>query len=60
MDDDSGTLKYVVVKYAGKALGSGDELNGISFAGVGNATTVDYIQVHENLDDGVEFFWWYG
>ncbi|MDQ7050196.1 MAG: hypothetical protein Q9M92_11940 [Enterobacterales bacterium] len=54
--DDSGILNYVVVKYAGKALGSGDELNGISFAGVGNATVVDYIQVHENLDDGVEFF----
>ncbi|MET1254878.1 hypothetical protein [Aliikangiella maris] len=55
-NDDSGTLKYVVVKYAGKTLGSGDELNGISFAGVGDQTEVDYIQVHENLDDGVEFF----
>ncbi|TQV88379.1 hypothetical protein [Aliikangiella coralliicola] len=55
-EDNSGTLRYVVVKYAGKALGSGDELNGISFAGVGSNTTVDYIQVHENLDDGVEFF----
>ncbi|TQV72160.1 hypothetical protein FLL45_18235 [Aliikangiella marina] len=54
--DNSGTLRYVVVKHAGNALGSGDELNGISFAGVGNGTTVDYIQVHENLDDGVEFF----
>ncbi len=55
-EDDSGTLKYVIVKQAGKALGSGDELNGISFAGVGSGTEVDYIQVHENLDDGVEFF----
>ncbi|MEP1741280.1 MAG: hypothetical protein ABJI60_07720 [Kangiellaceae bacterium] len=55
-EDDSGTLKFVVVKQAGKALGSGDELNGISFAGVGSGTIVDYIQVHENLDDGVEFF----
>jgi len=54
--DNSGSLKFVVVKQAGKALGSGDELNGITFAGVGNGTTVDYIQVHENLDDGVEFF----
>ena len=46
------TLKYVLVKQAGKTLGNGDELNGITFAGVGSATTVDYIQVHENLDDG--------
>jgi hypothetical protein len=55
-DDNSGTLKYLVVKQAGKALGNGDELNGISFAGVGSATTVEFIQIHENLDDGVEFF----
>ena len=55
-EDNSGTLKYLVVKHAGKALGNGDELNGISFAGVGSNTTLDYIQIHENLDDGVEFF----
>ncbi|MFW8590585.1 hypothetical protein ACOI22_07280 [Glaciecola sp. 2405UD65-10] len=54
--DNSGTLRYVVVKHAGRTLGNGDELNGISFAGVGSATTVEYIQVHENLDDGIEFF----
>lgn len=55
-DDNSGTLRYVVVKHAGRTLGNGDELNGITFAGVGSGTTVDYIQVHQNLDDGVEFF----
>jgi hypothetical protein len=55
-EDNSGTLKYVVVKQAGKTLGNGDELNGISLAGVGSQTELDYIHVHENLDDGVEFF----
>jgi hypothetical protein len=55
-NDDSGTLKYVIIKHAGRTLGNGDELNGISFAGVGSGTVVDYIQVHENLDDGIEFF----
>jgi hypothetical protein len=55
-DDNSGTLRYVVVKHAGRTLGNGDELNGISFAGVGSDTTVEYIQVHQNLDDGIEFF----
>lgn len=55
-EDNSGTLRYVIVKHAGKALGNGDELNGISFAGVGSKTKVEYIQVHENLDDGIEFF----
>ncbi len=55
-EDNSGTLRYVVVKHAGNALSNGDELNGISFAGVGSGTTVEYIQVHQNLDDGIEFF----
>jgi hypothetical protein len=55
-NDDSGTLNYVVVKHAGRTLGNGDELNGISFAGVGSGTVVDYIHVHQNLDDGIEFF----
>ena len=55
-EDNSGTLRYVVVKHAGKALAAGDELNGISFAGVGRGTEVDFVQVHQNLDDGVEFF----
>ncbi|MEO1662139.1 MAG: hypothetical protein AAFR51_14210 [Pseudomonadota bacterium] len=54
--DNSGTLRYTQVKHAGNPLASGDELNGISFGGVGNATTVEYVQVHNNSDDGVEFF----
>lgn len=56
MDDNSGILKYVVVKYAGYEVLPDNELNGITFAGVGSATTVDYVQVHNNLDDGIELF----
>lgn len=55
-EDDSGTLKYVVVKYAGFEIAPDNELNGITFGGVGSGTTVDYVQVHANADDGVEFF----
>ncbi len=33
-----------------------NELNGITFGGVGSGTKVEYIQVHDNADDGVEFF----
>lgn len=54
--DDSGTLNYVVVAKGGFAVAQDNELNGISFQGVGNGTTVDFIQVHNNSDDGVEFF----
>jgi len=55
-EDNSGVLKYVVVKYAGYEIAPDNELNGITFGGVGSGTTVDYIQVHANADDGVEFF----
>ena len=57
--DNSGSLTYVQVKYAGFELppsGSGNELNGITFGGIGDGTRVEYIQVHNNSDDGVEFF----
>ncbi len=55
-EDDSGALKYVQVRYAGFEVIPDNELNGITFAGVGSGTEVEYIQVHNNLDDGVEFF----
>jgi len=55
-NDNSGTLKYVVVSYAGSNVDPENQLNGIAFQGVGSGTTVDYVQVHNNLDDGIEFF----
>jgi len=54
--DNSGVLRYVVVKYAGSNVDPENQLNGIAFQGVGSGTTVDYIQVHNNLDDGIEMF----
>ncbi len=54
--DNSGVLKYVRVEFAGFEITPDNELNGIAFQGVGNGTVVDYIQVHKNSDDGVEFF----
>jgi hypothetical protein len=54
--DDSGTLNYLVVKYAGFEIAPDNELNGITFGGVGSGTEIDYLQVHANADDGIEFF----
>ncbi|WP_233345471.1 hypothetical protein [Litorimonas taeanensis] len=53
---NSGTLQYLQVRYAGFEVATDVELNGITLAGVGSGTTVDHIQVHNNSDDGVEFF----
>ncbi|KCZ82569.1 lipoprotein, partial [Hyphomonas adhaerens MHS-3] len=55
--DNSGVLDYVQVRFAGYAINTaGNELNGITFAGIGSGTRVENIQVHNNSDDGVEFF----
>jgi hypothetical protein len=54
--DNSGSLKYVRIEYAGKAVNPGDEVNGLSLYAVGSGTTIDYIQVVRGLDDAFEFF----
>lgn len=55
-DDNSGTLSYVRVEYSGGKADGQSENNGFSFYGVGNKTKVEYIQMFEGKDDGVEFF----
>ena len=55
-NDNSGTLRYVRVKFAGSNVDPQNQLNGIAFQGVGRQTVIEYIQVHNNLDDGIEFF----
>jgi hypothetical protein len=55
--DNSGSLKYLIVTEAGAQTGAdGDELNGISFQAVGYNTAVDYVQINNNYDDGIELF----
>jgi len=54
--DDSGIIKYVRVEYSGGAADASSENNGFSFYGVGNGTSVAYIQAFEGKDDGIEFF----
>ncbi len=55
-DDDSGILRYVSVRHGGSIIGDDNEINGITFGGVGNGTEVEFIEVWSNLDDGIEFF----
>lgn len=55
-EDSSGRLEYVRVKHTGATVGNGDELNGISFGGVGSNTTVRNLEVYSTFDDGIEMF----
>jgi hypothetical protein len=54
--DSSGTLQYVRVWHGGAAISADNEINGITFGGVGSGTTVDHCEVALNVDDGFEFF----
>ena len=54
--DDSGSLRYVRIAEGGLVAGPNNEINGLTLQGVGYGTTLEYIQVHSNLDDGIEWF----
>ena len=55
-NDNSGSLRYVRVEFAGVEFSPDNELNGIAFQGVGRGGSYEYLQIHMNRDDGVEFF----
>ncbi|MEM1214183.1 MAG: T9SS C-terminal target domain-containing protein, partial [Bacteroidota bacterium] len=54
--ESSGTMRYVSIRHGGKALTSNNEINGLTLGGVGSGTTLEYIEVISNADDGIEFF----
>jgi hypothetical protein len=54
--DNSGTLRYVSIRHGGAALSSGNEINGLTLGAVGSNTTLEYIEVYANFDDGIEWF----
>ena len=55
-DDSSGILRYVRIEFAGREVAPNNELNGLTFGGVGSGTVVDFVQVHRGSDDAFEFF----
>jgi hypothetical protein len=54
--DNSGTIQYVSIRHGGTDIGAGNEINGLTLGAVGSGTTIDYVEVVSNMDDGVEFF----
>ncbi|MGH9867822.1 MAG: hypothetical protein ACREAA_06625, partial [Candidatus Polarisedimenticolia bacterium] len=55
-DDDSGTLTYVSIRYGGFNLAPNNEINGLTLGAVGRQTDIDFVEVMQNKDDGIEFF----
>jgi hypothetical protein len=54
--DNSGSLQYVRVEFAGFAPADAQELNSFTFAAVGSGTTLNNLQVLAGLDDSYEWF----
>jgi hypothetical protein len=55
-DDNSGTVRYVQIRYSGTVISTNNELQGLTLGGTGSGTTIDHVQIHNSSDDGIEIF----
>jgi hypothetical protein len=55
-DDNSGTVSFVRLQHGGYILSPNNEINGLTFGGVGRGTCIDHVEVFNNADDDFEMF----
>lgn len=55
-NSNCGVLKYVRIEYAGRKINALKELNGLSLAGVGKSTKLEFIQISFSNDDSFECY----
>ena len=55
-NDNSGTMRYVQIRYSGFVLSGNSELQSLTTGGTGTGTQLSHIQSVNSSDDGVEFF----
>ncbi|WP_133622046.1 hypothetical protein [Bradymonas sediminis] len=51
-----GTIKYTRIEFGGGFVEGDNALNGLTLAGCGKETTVDYVHIHKGDDDNLEIF----
>ena len=54
--DNSGSMTYCRIEFAGIALSPNNETNSLTLGGVGSGTTLNFIQTSFGGDDAYEFF----
>lgn len=54
--DNSGTLRYVRIEFAGYPIEPDKEINSLTMGAVGSGTTIEYVQVSYANDDAFEWF----
>ncbi len=55
-DDDSGSIQYLSIRYGGKNVALNKELNGLSLGGIGRETDISFVEIMNNVDDGIEIW----
>src|SRR5690349_13457111 len=55
-DDDSGSISYLSLRYGGRVVGVGSELNGLSLGAIGRNTEIHHVDIMNNVDDGIEIW----
>ena len=55
-DDNSGSIKYLIIENAGAQINAESQYNGLTLYAVGSETVIDNVAMIDGDDDGVEFF----
>lgn len=55
-NDNSGSLTYARIEYAGFVIAANNEMNSITMGSVGSGTTIHHIQTSFGMDDAFEWF----
>ena len=55
-DYDAGTINYLSIRYGGRVVGLANELNGMSLGGLGRGTDIEFVEIMNNVDDGIEIW----
>lgn len=55
-NDNSGSLTYVRIEFAGFVISQNNEMNSLTMGSVGSGTTIHHVQTSFGLDDAFEWF----
>ena len=55
-NDNSGSLTYARIEYAGFVIAANNEMNSITMGSVGSGTTIHHVQTSFGMDDAFEWF----
>ncbi|HUH47124.1 MAG TPA: hypothetical protein VLZ54_08240, partial [Arenibacter sp.] len=54
--DNSGSINYLIINYAGAQINAESQFNGLTLYAVGSETSISNVAILNGTDDGVEFF----